>query len=371
MSKNEVIESADHLSSQTPDWPLVHFDVLCGRCGQDLHGREEPVCPQCLLEFDWQHVVPLEQLTCGKCDYHLYGLNETRCPECGESFDWGQVLDEFRRRQKPLFEYHWRKKPFRSFMSSWWLAMRPWKLWRLVDVHDPPLTKGTGIFLSVLVCIHVFSGSALGLLATYCYKFLLMILISNHMIIPYSSFYFYQRLDGKNNYIGDAIGLIHHTWQCPSLLLPLLCWSLAGFVSLMLLRQSIKLCRVRTAHIARLYVYSMVPVAMGTVIYFAFIFVGEVGVAFFAFFKWANPNSFPVSMDQIRSVVWIPTWCFVVMSMALGFRRYIKMKHAWSVAVACQIIAFLIVACLGIIPFSVVYRFLSYFDSGIWPSVIR
>ena len=100
-------------NSTGPDWDLVRFDVPCARCGHDLRGLTDPVCPACKLEFDWSVAVPVEHLTCEKCDYHLFGLTETRCPECGTRFTWNEALDAYRRRQKPLFEYRWRKKPVR------------------------------------------------------------------------------------------------------------------------------------------------------------------------------------------------------------------------------------------------------------------
>ena len=90
------------------------FEVGCARCGHDLRGLVEPTCPACGLEFDWDEAVPIEQLTCQHCGYHLFGLSETRCPECGRPFNWEQVLDDYRRRQKPLFEYQWHRRPISS-----------------------------------------------------------------------------------------------------------------------------------------------------------------------------------------------------------------------------------------------------------------
>jgi len=53
-------------------------------------------------------------------------------------FTWEQALDDYHRRLKPLFEYRWRDRPCRSLVYTWWLALRPWKLWRLIDIHDRP-----------------------------------------------------------------------------------------------------------------------------------------------------------------------------------------------------------------------------------------
>ena len=103
--------------SNVPDWERIPFDVLCSRCGCDLRGRSEPVCPTCRLSFEWSDVAPIEQLTCLHCQYHLYGLSENRCPECGNSFTWEEVLTDYHHKRKPLFEYRWRKTPVRSFSA--------------------------------------------------------------------------------------------------------------------------------------------------------------------------------------------------------------------------------------------------------------
>ncbi len=134
MSPSETVLAG----SAAPNWELVHFDVACARCGQDLRGLSEPKCPACALEFQWADAVPLEELTCGKCGYHLYGLHETRCPECGVAFTWKDALQAYHRRRKPLFEYRWRTEPIRSLIRTWWLALRPRRLWRYVDLEDPP-----------------------------------------------------------------------------------------------------------------------------------------------------------------------------------------------------------------------------------------
>ena len=117
---------------------MIPFDVGCARCGQDLRGQTEPICPACGLTFDWRVAVPVHGLRCPSCDYHLYGLQDQRCPECGTNFTWNNVLDLHIRRQKGLFEYQWRKRPIRSFFRTWRLAARPKRLWTEFDMHDPP-----------------------------------------------------------------------------------------------------------------------------------------------------------------------------------------------------------------------------------------
>ncbi len=257
MSKNEVENLAELSTPQSPDWSLVHFLVHCGRCGCDLHGREEPVCPQCALEFDWEHVVPLEQLTCSTCEYHLYGLSETRCPECGTSFVWDQVLDDFRRRQKPFFEYHWRKKPFRSFISSLWLSLRPRKLWRLADVHDPLATGNLALLALLAVLLFVLVPWGIDYVGTATLEALDQ---RFHLTVarwrrwsPYTTI--------------QSMAPI--SWQ-----IFLVAWFAALFSAQMIFRQSMRKCKVRNHHVFRAWVYALLPVMIvgpcNSVLAFAF-----------------------------------------------------------------------------------------------------
>ena len=125
MLVSEVVESLSNPPAWVPNWDGVPFDVACSRCGHDLRGLSDARCPTCDLTFDWSEAVPIRELTCRKCGYHLYGLRETRCPECGEGFTWKQALADYHRRKIPIFEYRWRQQPIRSFLRTWWWALRP------------------------------------------------------------------------------------------------------------------------------------------------------------------------------------------------------------------------------------------------------
>ncbi|MCH7592653.1 MAG: hypothetical protein IH989_07740 [Planctomycetes bacterium] len=124
--------------SSAPDWDHVPFDVGCARCGHDLRGRIDPICPACGLTFDWTDAVPIERLICAHCDYHLYGLQDMRCPECGIAFTWEEALAEYHRRRQPWFEFRWRDRPIRSLLTTWRGAMWPGTFWRSIDIHSPP-----------------------------------------------------------------------------------------------------------------------------------------------------------------------------------------------------------------------------------------
>lgn len=321
--------------SVAPDWALVPFAVGCARCGEDLRGRTEPVCPACGLAFDWADAVPIEQLTCLSCGYHLMGLTQPRCPECGKGFSWEAVLDDYRRRQKPLFEYRWREEPVRSLVRTWWLACRPWKLWRMVELHDPPRV---GPLIALLVIGLVLS-VALPLGVAYGGE-VLVAYINTKAVPPWKVRMLVQMNvppNGFPNYINLGIPLRSFFWWTDGdrLAAPLI-WFGAGFLSLLVLRQSMRLCRVRTVHVLRVMVLAAIPLCAFALAYSGVLILGIVLEAVFGTGLWY------VTRGREWHEMWLAS-LWMVLAVGLGYRHYIRMAHAWWVAIVAQTIAVILV----------------------------
>lgn len=151
-----------------PDWQRIAFDVACGRCGRDLRGCVEPRCPNCELEFEWNDVLPFEELRCLYCAYRLFGLQEARCPECGQAFEWQDVLNAARGRRGTLFEHRWSHEAVPALARTWWLAaFRPTKLWTSYDINDPPRVLPLLAFAVLQWTVFVLSWFAVGAAADF------------------------------------------------------------------------------------------------------------------------------------------------------------------------------------------------------------
>ncbi len=319
--------------SAGPDWDQVPFDVGCARCGHDLRGSQEPICRNCGLTFDWADALPLEELTCLHCGYHLCGLQEQRCPECGRRFVWEMVLDDYRRRKKPLFEYRWGKEPVRGLRASWSLGMRPWKLWRTIDLHDPPSHLGLLMLLGFTVIFFVFSAPLIA--------YVVGALIGLFQYVtgpalgpapPWTAIGYAYSPYGPLSMWYRGLGW-YETW-----LTAVAAWWLAGLSTLLVLRQSMRLCKVRASHVFRICVYALIPLAIGHAMFWMLLAAVEAAVVVF-----------PSAGDLITSIgavlaAGLPllVWFWTLMSVALGYRLYIRMRHAWAVAIASQIIALLV-----------------------------
>ena len=296
--------------SPPPAWEKVPFDVGCARCGHDLRDRTDPTCPACELTFDWADAVPIERLTCAQCGYHLYGLTETRCPECGSPFTWDEALTAYHRSRLPLFEYQWRKRPVRSLLTTWRRALRPGKFWRSVDIHDP---------VRRLPLIIVFAAA----------MFLISIVqpVVDGVIAWSIDFQFFPFLGSKRKGLlaeiaDSALDLDTYV----NVLLPMASWCIFSFAALLVFQQSMRRYRVRTAHVLRVWAYSVALmvgllylVTSGTVLLLI--------TTDWYFLGW-------VTYLAVLSVI-----AFVVWSIRQGYCHYLHMPHSLGVAFASQFIA--------------------------------
>ena len=313
----------------------------CARCGQDLRGLTEPKCPACELEFDWADAVPLEQLTCPKCEYHLCGLTETRCPECGTPFSWRDVLDAYHQTGQPLFEYRWREQPVRSFLRTWWRSLRPGKFWRTIDIHDPPRTGGLILFLAVAGVILIASMPAAAVLAKAA------TLAWDKLLYPAAWVGF------SVSRVGSSWTYVSRSYWSPWMrglgwygdwLWFVAVWFVAGFLALLILRRSMAKAKVNARHVFRAYVYATLSVTSGQILYCLVVFMLDVCAI-----RWPIFYRHPIG-DAVAIAFPFVVWFWTVRSLALGYKLYIRMKHAWAVAISTQLIAVLSACIVLLLP---------------------
>lgn len=303
-----------------PDWNVVSFEVGCARCGRDLRGLTEPKCPACGLEFDWSQAVPIEQLTCRKCGYHLCGLCDTRCPECGEAFTWEQVLDDFRRRQKPTFEYRWRDHPFRSFTYTWWLTLRPWKVWRVIDIHDPPRPVMLGVMVGVAAIVFMLAGVLPGTLAWIVYD-----------------------VQSRPRWTARGAAVPSLLWRLPDYAITSFhdhlefavtigVWAVFSFLALLIFQQSMRIYKVRTSHVFRVWVLS---VAMLPPLACLVCFATLAALRIFDL-PFCGPTEAGISASSALILV-----LYSAIAVMLGYKVYLRMPHSVGIVIASQVIALL------------------------------
>jgi len=324
-----VSDRLDHSSATSashawtpPKWEAVPFEVSCARCGHDLRGLNEPRCPACDLTFDWADAVPIQELICRHCGYHLYGLRETRCPECGEGFTWQEALADYHRRKIPLFEYRWRHEPVRSFFRTWWWALRPAKFWSRLDIHDPPQT-------GPLLIMHLFLAACFGValsLLEGLHQWLWTVSWAKRTARPWLQ---PELLDLPGYILSGAQDEGIHT-----IVVSVVIWTVILLGALLIFQQSMRLCKVRMAHVIRVCAYSAHVVLIPL--------VGLWCVLRYVASLLGTSNRFPVD----DGVVILAAMAFVTWSCRCGYGAYLRMPHAWAVAISSQVMAFLAL-CIG------------------------
>lgn len=315
----------------SPDWNVVPFEVGCARCGQDLRGLTEPKCPACDLEFDWSKAVPIEHLVCRVCAYHLCGLRENRCPECGEPFTWKEVLDDYHRRQKPLFEYRWRERPIRSLVYTWWLALRPWKLWRTIDIHDPPRTVALSIMVGLAVAAFVLAGVLPGTLASVVYD------IQSRPRWTASGYMMPTLISRLPSFVTMSFD------DVVEFAVTIGFWAMCSFLALLVFQQSMQIYKVRTNHVFRIWVYTVAMLSPPACL----ICYGTLAAL--------SVFHLPVYGRTVAGIATLSLLILVIysaMAFVVGYRRYLHMPHSARLVVASQIIALLAcaIACCLLVP---------------------
>lgn len=317
-------------ASTSPDWNNVPFDVGCARCGHDLRGQSEPVCPACKLEFDWADAVPIERLTCARCGYHLYGLQDTRCPECGTAFTWEGALDRYQRNRKPIFEYQWHRRPVRSFIGTWWLALRPWKMWRVIDLHDPPRLAILVLFSGLLLLL-----TGIVVLAHHVYLILFwrMRALSYRATAPSS---------WMDYWVFGSLDEIYSIGTCKfwlTIIFVSLTWSSLVLLGILVLQQSLRRARIKTGHILRVVVYACITAVP------AYAGLGAVPLAVESLILLIGGESawrrarFVLSDFPIEQQL-VPATCltFATLALAIAVRCYLRLRHPVGVAVGAMLI---------------------------------
>jgi hypothetical protein len=183
----------------------------------------------------------------------------------------------------PIFEYRWRDRPVRSLFGTWWLSLRPWRMWRTVRIHHPPVVPALVAFLflvAVLTAIALSAVAAVGEITSFA-----------HMR---------ARSPFLRARVGWSTAIVYSFRSTTTLrgLVPLATiavWCLMSWVSLMMFPQSMRRCSLRPAQVLRAWAYSVppwIPVLLLT--------LGSVGLA-----GQFVPSLWPRPYYSIPGVIWM------------------------------------------------------------------
>jgi hypothetical protein len=297
---------------------------------------------------DWSAIT--ETIRCPLCEYELRGLSEPRCPECGYRFDWPDVLDPTRRVHPYLFEHHPRRNVW-SFVRKKLAGFAPWRFWQTLQptarVHPRRLVLYWLIHVPLLLLI------LLGAFVRYFvdvapgYQMMRARLIqvinadpndpgTQRWIRRHGSVQNAIDADFPDPYsIAGMARVASHFWSWKlSAAIPgyvpitamLLLWPWLTFATLMIFRGSMSRAKVRPIHVVRCVIYS------GDVFLIAVVLLLPVVPQFSQF------GYDPIRLFRVLLLACGVLSVLMLAKLGFAYRLYLRFPHAWSTAIASQIL---------------------------------
>jgi hypothetical protein len=263
-------------------------------------------------------------LRCPRCDYNLRMLTLPRCPECGLEFDWAELIAATaRERECPIFEYQWRRRPVQSFLFTIWLAVQPWRLWRAIKLEfEPQLGALAALAAAAIVGMFLCSAAirfSWQLAAVYKFGNPRGFWVVLHGIVDRSA----------------LLGVLQ-TRIAPLLIV---------LAAIAVYRFTLVRFRIRFVHLVRIAVLSWTGwIWAGTLIGFPIYLLSIILLLTTS----AKQRYLPSWTDDGLRVV---SFGIYFVSLALAFRRYLRLRRAWLAATAAMTLA-----TVAIIVFTVVYN---------------
>ncbi|MBI5865441.1 MAG: hypothetical protein HZB38_13225 [Planctomycetes bacterium] len=280
----------EHPAAATPDWSTLDVDVRCPRCDYNLRMLAQPRCPECGLDFEWDHVIAAARA-------------EIDCP---------------------LFEYHWRRKPVRSLIYTMWLSLQPWRLWRIVRMESTP-RFGPLAALAVSAIAFVLSLFVLGVGVS---------------VLPYMRLPFSYRATIRS--VTQALADFSWLSIVAGLALPLIV--MLGAVSVY--RITLVRFRIKRTHLLRIAMLAWLGWITVYMLCCALqLFSMSVFAAMYGSTTWRNFEFFWQSANWLAGLGPCAAFALFFVSVWLGFSRYLRLRRAWHATTA----AFLVVSTAMIV----------------------
>ncbi len=299
--------------------------------------KSDPLTPIVPLETllpdgqpDWETIT--FEVNCSRCDYDLRLLPLPRCPECGLQFEWREVIDRAAHWSKFLFEHNWRKQPIRSYLTTIWKSLRPFRFWKQVSIHDD-IRPGPLWFLFLasvfwfVLTLQVLSLAAWGIMEAVRP---LVYSLYQPQLASRTNFTFLQK------YYWDVATLLFDL-EFNHFIIPgfLLFGFLMALVTLCSLRQTLGRCRVRTIQVFRVMVYSAAPF---------WIMLASLLLFLMPLSKMWNSNWF-VELPEWLAItisllpITIPAICSI--PIIAGLHSYLHLPHPTALGMTALFVGFL------------------------------
>ncbi len=282
-----------------------------------------------IIQFETPNWSELDiELSCPRCSYNLKMLTLPRCPECGFQFQWDELIrakKEFYKRP-PIFEYHWRDHPIRSFALTIWMCLQPWRLWRWLPLSAVPSIRVLPILITLVIAMLALVSASVDF-------------IWHEYIIIY-----FRTFRGQTDF-----SRYPWYWYFSEFIYALVTPSLIIFViwcSIQIFRQTIARYRIRQSHLLRIVVYSWIGVV-------GWQFLGEFVSTLLAMpYLWFYHRHFPSAFFQVVDATPLVV---LFLSLGFGFQSYLRVRGGWLWAMLLLAFMCILIIIVGLIVSTVIF----------------
>jgi hypothetical protein len=290
-----------------------------------------PVCPRCGYDQfgvvrAWDTAVPPACPMAGVCS------------ECGLCFEWASLFHPERAVRAWSFE-HARGRLVAALLGTYGWTLRPWRLWQVVRMEQPVVWHRLLAFALVGMLLSAAIAVGVAVICGPAYKHAHKWFLRSGRMWPlpgWSDTFRFQQLIAWR--IEDLLAVTH--WR-------VVCALALALTPAMYVLMPATLCRaaVRPRHLVRVWLYGLAVVPLALV---ASLAVQTVLAITFLLDVRLHPGG--LWLEGIGVALWryaAPVWVASVLLWAwawwgLAARRYLRLQHAWWVAGAMVLLAFLL-----------------------------
>lgn len=295
---------------------------------------------------------------CPLCAYKLRGVVEPRCPECGYLFTWPQILDPALRLHPYLFEHH-PECNLRSFLRTVLGGLRPGRFWTSLFPTQPSRPKrlvGYWAIAAGMLIAAALAGLATSLIGIVSYQEML----ANNQRAQQSMAHPASTIDAPSasRIIREVCtsGTVRETLTV-AVFIPAV-WPWLSAATFLIFRISMRYARVKPIHMLRICVYSCDAIFWwGLVILAAALvpipFGGLASTQFIRYYPVSKGLAYVPVESEVNLAIGLAIlvmWLHATWRMRAACKHYLQFSFPLGTAVAVQIICFLVLDCLLLLP---------------------
>ena len=299
---------------------------------------------------------------CPLCRYDLRALTDPRCPECGYTFTWDELRDPTRRLHDYIFEHH-PQRPVWSFLRTLLAGIRPGKFWSRLHPTQPSFPRRLIWYWLITVAL-AFVPFALAYTSS--------VIIERTEVPKWrtSARGFYIQYRGEQfrhegRSIEQELERLYPLFPSPRFfifaigdcgpsafwLLVTILWPWCTLAAMLILRTSMRRAHVKISHVMRCSIYAADATVWGALIFLPMSIVIVRAILTNNLQRFYNVTLRATVPLALLGIALLMAW-----RLSVAYRRYLRLPHAWAVALLLQVLAWLVMLCLIGVFFAAVQR---------------